>query len=216
MNITILIVAVTCVISFIAFNNATLLQNLVFYPYRMWRNNEWHRWIASGFIHGSAMHLLFNMITLYSFGLFVEGSFVNLFESNGRLLYVILYFGAVLAADLSTLFKEKNNQYYTSLGASGGVAAIIFASILMNPFAKMYIMFIPVGIPAFVFGPLYIIYCIYMDNYGHQHKTGFNMIDNAAHAPHLWGSVFGFVFPIIFEPRLFMRFVNLLTNGAIG
>lgn len=126
---------------------------------------------------------------------------------KGEVLFVILYFGAVATADLYNLFTQKNNPGYKSLGASGGVSAVVFAYILLNPFGKLYLMFIPVGIPAFVFGPLYLLYCAYMAKRGG---------DNIGHTAHLTGSVFGFIFPAIFEPRLFMRFIGLLTNGAIG
>ncbi|HLP22365.1 MAG TPA: rhomboid family intramembrane serine protease [Chitinophagales bacterium] len=207
MNITILIVAVTCIISFLAFNNLQLVENLVFYPYRIWRNKEYHRFVSCAFIHGDGMHLLFNMFALYSFGAYVENGFEQIYEMNGHVLYVIMYFGAVITADMWNLFKQKDNPNYRSLGASGGVSAVVFAFILMNPFGKLYLFFIPIGIPAFIFGPLYLAYCIYMDKRGG---------DNIGHMAHFTGSLFGFVFPIIFEPRLFLRFLNLLTNGAIG
>ncbi|HLP51328.1 MAG TPA: rhomboid family intramembrane serine protease [Chitinophagales bacterium] len=207
MNITILIVAVTCIISFLAFNNLQLVENLVFYPYRIWRNKEYHRFISCAFIHGDGMHLLFNMFALYSFGAYVENGFEQIYEMNGHVLYVIMYFGTVITADMWNLFKQKDNPNYRSLGASGGVSAVVFAFILMNPFGKLYLFFIPIGIPAFIFGPLYLAYCIYMDKRGG---------DNIGHMAHFTGSLFGFVFPIIFEPRLFLRFLNLLTNGAIG
>ncbi len=216
MNLTILIVAVTCITSLLAFNNPVMNYNLLFYPYRVFRFKEWHRIISGCFIHLNYTHLILNMIALYSFGVFVENSFDYVFHEKGRLLYVLLYFGGVIFADIPSLIKDRNNQQSTGLGASGGVSAVVFAAILLNPFSKIYLMFIPIGIPSFVFGPLYVAYCIYMDNYGHQHKTGITLIDNASHSAHLWGSVFGFIFPIIFAPWLFMRFIGLLTNGAIS
>lgn len=207
MSITILIVAVTCIISFLAFNNLQLVENLVFYPYRIWRNKEYHRFLSNAFIHADGMHLLFNMFALYSFGVYVENGFTQIYEMNGLLLFVTMYFGAVITADMWNFFKQKNNPNYRSLGASGGVSAVVFAFILMNPFGKLYLFFIPIGIPAFIFGPLYLAYCIYMDKRGG---------DNIGHMAHFTGSLFGFVFPIIFAPWLFMRFIKLLTNGALG
>ena len=204
MNVTILIVAVTCLISFIAFSNRELMGNLVSYPYRMWRYNEWYRLISHGFIHADPGHLIFNMIALFSFGDFIERSFENVFEMKGRVLYVIMYFGAIVTADLWNVFKQKDNPNYSSLGASGGVSAVVFSYILLNPFGKLYLFFIPIGIPAFIFGPLYLMYCVYMAKRGGDH---------IGHTAHFTGSVFGFVFPIIFEPRLFQRFVELLFKG---
>jgi membrane associated rhomboid family serine protease len=147
------------------------------------------------------------MFALYSFGSYVEESFNYLFEVYGRTLYVVMYFGAVSTADAYNLFTQKDNPNYRSLGASGGVSAIIFAFILMNPFGKIYLFFIPVGIPAFVFGPLYLLYSAYMAKQAN---------DNVGHTAHLTGSVFGFVFPILFYPDLIIRFINIITNGYAG
>ena len=204
MNITVLIIAVTCIISFVAFSNHPLLENLLFYPYRMWRNKEWHRLISNGFVHADTSHLLFNMFALFSFGAYIEDSFESIFHVKGRVLYVLMYFGAIATADLWNLFTQKNNPDYRSLGASGGVSAVVFSFILLNPFGKLYLFFIPIGIPAFVFGPLYLLYCAYAAKRGG---------DNIGHTAHFTGSVFGFIFPILFEPRLFLRFVNQLTGG---
>ena len=204
MNITLLIIVVTCISSFVAFSNTTLLENLLFYPYRMWRNKEWHRLVSNGFVHADLTHLLFNMFALFSFGAYIEQSFENIFETKGRVLYVIMYFGAIATADLWNLFKQKDNYNYRSLGASGGVSAVVFSFILLNPFGKLYLFFIPVGIPAFVFGPLYLLYCAYSAKRGG---------DNIGHTAHFTGSVFGFIFPILFEPRLLLRFVEQLSGG---
>ncbi len=198
MNITLLIIGVTCVISFIAFSNQALLQNLLFYPYRIWKNNEWHRLVSNGFVHADFQHLLFNMISLYFCGQFVEYAFDDVFKIKGRALYVAMYFGAIIIADVFNFFKQKDNYEYRSLGASGGVSAVIFASILFQPFAQFYV---PFPVPAFVFGPLYLLFCAYMAKRG---------TDNIGHLAHFTGAVFGFVFPIILEPRLFTRFISLV------
>jgi membrane associated rhomboid family serine protease len=186
-----------------AFNNHQLVENLLFYPYRMWRNSEYYRFISCSFIHADPMHLLFNMISLYSFGEYIELSFTYVFETNGRLLFVLMYFGAVITADMWNFFTQKNNPSYRSLGASGGVAAIIFAYILLNPFGKISLFILP-GIPAFIFGPLYLLYCIYMDKRGG---------DNIGHLAHFTGSVFGFFFPVIFQPALLGRFFSHIAAG---
>ena len=204
MNVTVFIIAVTAIISFVAFSSAQLLDNLLFCPYRMWRNNEWHRLVSCGFVHADVGHLLFNMFALFSFGAYIEESFESIFDVKGRVLYVAMYFLAIATADLWNLFKQKNNFNYRSLGASGGVSAVVFAFILLNPFGKLYLFFIPVGVPAFVFGPLYLLYCAYMAKRGG---------DNIGHTAHFTGSLFGFFFPVIFEPRLLLRFVEQLTGG---
>lgn len=203
MNITLLIVIVTCVTSVIAFSNRQWIDHLIFWPYRIWHNNEWHRLVSCGFIHADLGHLFFNMFAFFSFGAYIEASFVNVFEGKGLALYVIMYFGAVATADIFNLFSKRDEPSYKSLGASGGVAAIIFSYILLNPYGGISLFFLP-AIPAYIFGPLFLLYCAYMAKRGG---------DNIAHMAHLTGSVFGFVFPILFEPRLFTRFIGLLTHS---
>ncbi len=201
MNLTVLIIIITVIASIMAFRNQQLMENLLFWPYRMWRSNEWHRLLSGGFIHADGGHLLFNMIALFSFGAYVEQTFIIVFERKGPFMYLFMYFAAIALADIINLFLRKNDAYYRSLGASGGVAAVIFASILFNPFGKIYIFFIPIGIPSFVFGPIYLLYCVYMAKRGR---------DNIGHLAHFTGSVFGFIFPILFEPRLFPMFIKKL------
>lgn len=203
MSITLLIIAVTCVISFLAFSNADLINNLLFYPYRIWRNKEWHRIFSCGFVHADFVHLFFNMYALYGFGEYVEHWFSGLYGPLGITLYVLMYFGAIAIADGYNLFKSKNDFNYRSLGASGGVSAVIFASILFNPFGKIGFLFLPMGIPSIVFGPLYLAYCIYMAKRGQ---------DNIGHIAHFTGAMFGFIFPILFEPRLVPYFIGQITG----
>ena len=204
MNITLAIVVVTGITSLLAFSNHSLFDELIFWPYRMWRNNEWHRLISCGFIHADMGHLFFNMIALYSFGVYVESSFGQIFHGKGLTLYVVMYFIAIAGADVYNLYVRKDDYNYRSLGASGGVSAVVFASILLNPFSKIYMFFIPIGIPAYIFGGLYLFYCAYMAKRGG---------DNIGHTAHFTGSIFGFIFPIIFAPELLPRFIHMLTSG---
>jgi membrane associated rhomboid family serine protease len=201
MSLTVIIAIVTCLISFLAFNNHSLIDKLIFYPFRIWRNNEWHRLVSCSFIHADVGHLLFNMLAFWSFGTYVEQYFSMLFPF-GASLYVVMYFGAVALADSYNLFTQKNNYAYRSLGASGGVAAVVFASILLNPTGGISIMFLP-SIPAYIFGPIYLLYSAYMAKRGG---------DNIGHVAHFTGSVIGFVFPILLQPSLFGRFVEQVFN----
>jgi membrane associated rhomboid family serine protease len=204
MNITLFIVIITSAISFLAFSNHKIFDELVFWPYCVWRNKEWYRLLSCSFIHADLSHLLFNMIALFSFGQVVESYFNELFSGAGHTLYILMYFGAVATADLYNLFKRRDDYNYRSLGASGGVSAIVFAAILFDPFSKIMIFFIPIGIPAFVFGGLYLVYCAYMARRGG---------DNIGHLAHLTGSVFGFFFPVILKPVLLTNFITMLMHG---
>jgi membrane associated rhomboid family serine protease len=207
MSITLIIVGITAITSIMAFSNHKFIDELISWPYKMWHNKEWYRLLSCGFVHADWGHLFFNMFALYSFGEYVEAAFKGnqLFGAKGLTLYVIMYLAAIAVADIYNVFTQKDNYSYRSLGASGGVSAVIFASILLNPFGHIGLMFIPGnGIPAFVFGPLYLIYCAVMAKRGG---------DNIGHTAHFTGSIFGFVFPIIFAPWLFTRFVDLLRAG---
>ena len=143
MNITLIIVIATCITSFLAFRNHKIIDGLIFYPYRIWKNNEWYRLVSCSFIHADFGHLLFNMIALFSFGNYMEYSFENIFQGKGHALFLLMYFGAVAVADGLNLFTQKNNPSYRSLGASGGVSAVIFAYILLNPFGGISCVFLP-------------------------------------------------------------------------
>jgi membrane associated rhomboid family serine protease len=146
-------------------------------------------------------HLLFNMLAFWSFGTYVEQYFLLAFPF-GSVLYLLLYFGAVALADVYHLFIQKDNPNYRSLGASGGVSAIVFASILIHPTGGISIMFLP-PIPAYIFGPLYLVYCIYMAKRG---------ADNIGHIAHFTGSIIGFVFPLLLKPSLFADFINQIAG----
>lgn len=203
--ITISLVAITVIVSLVAFNNTAIFNQFIFYPYRVWRNNEWYRLITHGFIHADLNHLFFNMFALFSFGEYVEAAFSQptLFGSYGPLFYLSLYLAAIVFSDVFNLFTKRNNPAYRSLGASGGVSAVVFSSILLNPFGQIGILFIPIGIPAFVFGFLYLLYCAYMARRGG---------DNVGHMAHFTGSVFGFFVPVIFHPWLLTRFIDKILH----
>jgi membrane associated rhomboid family serine protease len=204
-TLTYILMGLTVITSLMAFNNPRLSDALIFWPYRTWRNNEWFRLLSGGFIHADIGHLFFNMFALYSFGSFIEPAFGYIFGSFGTLLYLVMYLLAIALADAYNLFKRKDDYNYRSLGASGGVSAIIFASIVLNPYGKIGLIFIPGdGIWSFAFGGLYLVYCAYMAKRGG---------DNIGHMAHFTGSIFGFFFPILFNPGLGVSFVQTIAAG---
>lgn len=188
LTITIIILLLTCVISFAAFSNEKLTSDLIFYPPAITNRNQWYRFITCGFIHADFMHLAFNMYTFYLFGDIVEKAFELIFGSSGKILYTILYFGALVVCLLPTYLQHKDNYHYRSLGASGAVSAVIFVGVVLNPTMGMGIFPIPFHIPAFIFGPLYLIISAYMAKRGHG---------NINHSAHIWGALFGIIFLII-------------------
>ena len=194
-----LIIAFTCLVSIMAFNNPYWTYKLKHWPYQEVRYGEHYRWLTSGFLHGDAMHLIFNMITLYAFGGVVEAWFTNTFPDFGRIFYLLFYLISIVAASSATFFKYRETQGFASIGASGAVAAVLFAAILIYPTSNMYLLFLPkIGIPAFIFGGLYLWFSAYEAKRGR---------DNIDHTAHFYGAVFGFLFPIIFEPGLVPMFL---------
>ncbi len=201
---TILIVLITVGISMLAFSNREIMDKLQFTPYRTVHNKEWHRLITHGFVHADYMHLFINMFVLYSFGSAVESIFKGLQYSgiiqSWTLHFSALYFGGIVIASLTTLKKHKDNFYYHSVGASGAVSAIVFTFIFFDPLQKLLFMFI-IPIPAIVFGVLYLAYTHYMS------KKGGDYIN---HDAHFIGSVFGFIYPLLINPKLFFVFLERL------
>ncbi|MCW3108652.1 MAG: rhomboid family intrarane serine protease [Segetibacter sp.] len=201
MNITLIIVIITSVISFSAFSNQNITDKLIFYPPAVTNQKQWYRFFSCALIHADVAHLLFNMFSFYSFGGFVEDTFTYLFGSLGPVLYIALYVISQFLCLLPTYFKHKDDYYYRSLGASGAVSAIIFAGIFLSPLQKMGLLFIPIGIPGFIFGFLYLGITAYLDRKG---AGGIN------HSAHLFGSLAGIGLLLIFG-YAFSSY-NLLQN----
>jgi membrane associated rhomboid family serine protease len=188
LSITLIIIIITALISFTAFSNEKIMNDLIFYPPAVTTGNQWYRFVSCGFIHADIAHLAFNMISLYLFGQFVEEKFIDIFGGTGKLLYLVMYVLALIVSLLPTYFKNRHNQQYRSLGASGAVSAVVFAGLMIAPYVKVGLFIIPPVIPGFVFGPLYLIVSAWLDR-----KGG----DNINHSAHIWGALFGVFFLIV-------------------
>lgn len=201
MSITLIIVIITAIVSFSAFSNQKLTDTLIFHPPAVTNRNQWYRFFSCALIHADVMHLAFNMLSFYSFGQLVEDQFNGLFGSLGPILYIALYVVSQFLCLLPTYLKNKDNYYYNSLGASGAVSAVIFAGIFLFPLQKIYLMFIPIGIPGFLFGFIYLGITAYLD------RKGGGTIN---HSAHLFGSLAGVILLILFG-YIFSQ-VDLLQN----
>ena len=204
LSITIIIVAVTVLVSWRAFNDRALLERLILWPPAVERRKQYDRLLGYGFVHADWMHLIFNMITLWSFGTAVERVFSEWITPVG---YVLFYLSAIVVSILPTYITHRNDANYRSLGASGGVSAVLFAFILFDPWSTLIIFPIPVPIPAFLFAILYVGYSIWMDRRGR---------DNVNHSAHLWGAAYGLLFTVLLEPKVLAHFTQTLfrTGGA--
>ena len=146
------------------------------------------------FVHDGLMHLVFNMYSFYIFGQYVENACNEIFgDPRGKIVYTALYVLALVASLLPSYFRHKDNYYYKSLGASGAVSAIIFAGILLFPTLEIGLFFIPIRIPGFIFGPIYLGISIYLDK---------RQKDHINHSAHFWGAIFGVAFLIVMSQVL--------------
>lgn len=184
-----IIIFITAIVSIVAFSSTTIKEQLLFKPVLIQKRNEWYRFFTSGLIHADWEHLLFNMLTLYLFGEGLEAQFNrdNLFGENGVILYSTLYISAFPFSMITSYWKHKQNTRYASLGASGAVSAILFASILLNPTIKIGFFILPPVIPGFVFGPAYLLLSSYLNKKGK---------DNINHAAHIAGAIYGVIFTL--------------------
>jgi membrane associated rhomboid family serine protease len=201
--ITYIIIGLTVFISYIAFSNDNIIRKGIFSPYIIDKEKDWKRFVTHGFLHADINHLVFNMISLYFFGPFVEKSFGYQFNEMGSFVYLFFYITSIIAASIFGFFKNKSNQRYLSLGASGAISAVVFASIIFDPINKIYIFFIPIGIPAYIFGPVYLLIS------GFLAKKGGGGI---AHDAHFFGALYGMLFIIIAFPGAIANFIKMIAN----
>jgi membrane associated rhomboid family serine protease len=190
--------AVTVAISLLAWQKPAWLDAMTMSPYRIHKKQEYWRFLTSGFIHADFTHLFFNLFSFYFFGTQLEYIFSIIFPGIGGYVYVVFYLLAILVADLPTYFKQRNNLYFNSLGASGAVSAVIFAGIMFFPTEKIYL-FGVVGIPGFIYAGLFTWYSIAMDRKGRDYVN---------HSAHLYGGLFGVLFVSLTRPSTWIEFIQ--------
>jgi len=200
--ISTIIIAATVIISVIAFKNEDIMNKYKFNPVRILRHKEYHRLFTYGFLHANWDHLIVNSLVLFFFGSVLEQYFAIYFKDLGLIYFILLYAGGLIISVLFDLYKNKNNYYYNAIGASGATSAVVFACIFFDPWQKLYLMFF-IPIPGIIFAILYIAYSYYMSKKNN---------DNIGHNSHLFGALFGFIFPIIIKPNLFSLFLQNITN----
>ncbi|MCS3870167.1 membrane associated rhomboid family serine protease [Chryseobacterium ginsenosidimutans] len=203
MNILIVIIAITAIISFVAPNGSSNFEKYKFSVGAILNRKEYIRLLSAGFLHADIMHLVLNMYVLYSFGPAILGAF-------GIPGFLAIYIGSIIVGNLLSLLIYKNQSWYSAIGASGGVAGIIFASVSLNPvLTKIGIIFLPpqLSIPGYIFGLLYFAYSVYS-------MLNPRSNDNTGHAAHLGGAFFGLIYSVLIFPELAMH--NILYLGIMA
>lgn len=207
MSITVIIIIVTVGLSLLAFNNEDFFRKSLMNPFMVFKKNQYWRLLSSGFIHGSYIHLGFNMFTFYFFGRVVEMVFGQILGELGLVVFVLFYLSAIIISDLPTAFKQKDNLNYNSLGASGAVSAMVFASIIYFPLNDICLYGL-LCIPGFLLGIGYVLYSYF---------RGRSMSDNINHEAHLYGAIYGIVVAIaVYPPSAVEFFQKISTWNVFG
>ncbi len=204
MSALFILIGLTIGVSWFVQDKPMIKEKLLLRPYKVLKNGQLYRVLSHGFIHADFTHLAFNMFVLWQFGSLVE---LYLQQNTGNLLlgivppsFITLYLGGVVAAAIPSLMKQGDNPNYASLGASGGVSAVMMSYILLFPTQKLLLFFV-IPMPAFVAGILFFAYERYMNKKG---GTGI------AHDAHLMGAIFGAVYILVLDsttiPRLIQSF----------
>jgi membrane associated rhomboid family serine protease len=165
------------------------MEKLIYSPYRSKHYREYYRMLGHILIHADSTHLIFNMMSLYFLGSLLEKEFMFQYgDLNGEIHFLLLYILGGLFATFIPYIRNQDNSNYRSLGASGAVSAVIFAAIIWNPTMQLGLLFIPIPIPAYIFGPLYLAFEYWADRRG---NTGI------AHDAHIGGAIFGILYVLI-------------------
>ena len=206
--ITYALIAVNVVLFFITNSDESLKNKLIMWPYQVVRKKEYYRFVTSGFLHADLPHLFFNMFTLYFFGSNLE-LVLSFYGLGSNFSYLLIFFSAIIISDIPTHLRYKDAYGYRSLGASGAVSAVVFATILFSPWQSIYL-YGALKISAALYAVLFIIYCMYMSKKGR---------DNINHDAHLWGALYGMaatsVIIYLKKPELFQAILEELKHPSL-
>ena len=193
MSVTISLIALNVLVSVVTLYAVPQLFNkFMLMPYRTVRQKTWYELVSSGFVHAGLGHLFLNMFVLFFFGLVLE-------RTIGQGHFLALYFSGLIVSSLPSLYKEKDNPEFATVGASGAVEGVLFAFIFLFPLDPIYIMFIPIGIPAIIVGVVFLAYSVYASR-----KEG-----RINHLAHIAGALWGLVYLIIFVPNTIDHFLTV-------
>lgn len=204
---TLALIVITIIVSVLAIQNRLWMAKLQFNAYLVKHSNQWYRVITHAFVHSGWMHLAVNMWVLFLFGGASESAFEMYRGSAGIFVFVALYLGGILFSTLSAYRRHQDDFNYNAVGASGAVSAVLFSSIYFSPTTDLYLMFIPIPIPAVLFGIGYLALEWYLDK-----KSN----DFIAHDAHFWGATFGFAYSILMAPDQMPKFISDITYRFLG
>lgn len=185
-SITLILIIITSIVSLLAlYGYESVYEKGMLRPYRTVRKNTWYEVISSGFLHGSLTHLLVNMFVLYFFGTVME-------QVLSPAYFLALYFSGLVASSVPSFLLHRDNPDYATIGASGAVEAVLFSYIFVFPTEKLIFLLLPVPIPAWLFGVLFLAYSIYAGQRGSMKIN---------HEAHIAGAIWGILYMLIFVPN---------------
>jgi membrane associated rhomboid family serine protease len=193
MSAAMIILALTVLVSVIGLFSRTVIEKAVLRPYAIAQGRDYATLLTSGFVHADVPHLLFNLITYWSFSFLME-------RAIGELRFEVLYFTGLLASNIGTTIKHRNDPDYAALGASGAILAVLFAAIVYFPHQRLIFMLFPIPIPAPLFAVLYLVY-----SYWSSGRAG----GRVNHDAHIFGALTGLAFAAVTAPE---RFRDLLHS----
>ncbi|UZH55553.1 rhomboid family intramembrane serine protease [Salinimicrobium tongyeongense] len=196
--VTLVVIAVNIIFSYKGFNDQSFFEKYKFNSAAV-KRGEKIRVLTSGFLHVDTAHLFLNMLTLFFFADVVIGSL-------GSVSFLLIYLASLLLGNLLSYYFHKDEYQYNAVGASGAVSGIIYAAILLYPDMSLYMFFIPIPIPAYVFGIGYMLYSIY----GMKNRIG-----NIGHDAHFGGAVGGYILTLLLVPQLFVTSLFMVILLAI-
>ena len=192
--VAIFILVLTVVTSLIAWQYEDLFRLFALNPWTLVRERRYYTFLTSGLIHADVGHLFFNMYSFYIFAFPLE-------RLMGHWQFLVLYAASLVLSDITTVVKHRDTPDYFCVGASGAVTAVIFSFIIYEPTSRIGLIFIPVFIPAPIFGLLFVLWSYYSARY---RQTRVN------HAAHLWGAVSGLALTLILDPAAYRGFFEAL------
>lgn len=202
LNLTLIFIAISTILSIVCFKNYKLLNLLINDPYRIKRDKSFYRLLTAGLIHADYIHLLVNMFVMFQFGSILEIYFNEILYPNNNWYFGILCLAGIIIPNFINFLKHQDDPSFKSLGFSGAVSAVLFSYILFDPLNILLIYGI-IPMPAIIAAILYIIYSIYANG-----RKG----DRIDHLAHLSGALTGVLLTTLFYPPIIKNFMIQITS----
>lgn len=187
------LIVVNIAISLYAFfGDRNFINQFAFQVRAVAEQKQHYRVVTSSFLHANGLHLLLNMLTIWFFGPPVE-------DILGTLGFLVVYFGAILVSGMVSMRVNRNNPTYSSVGASDAASGLVLSFCCFYPFQPIYILFIPFGIPALLYGALFIFISARLMERSDR---------VIAHEGHLGGAIAGAALTVLMKPEVVTQFFS--------